>query len=102
MEEKQLYVYFKREKSEISQENLDIAGNFYIETESLLTQNNAIRIKYVKAKIAKTQQNGRCRLWIYREGTANHISENSEIEQKEYKTRKDWVDKVIHPELCKK
>ena len=27
---------------------------------------------------------------------------DSKIAQKEYKTRHDWVDKVIHWELCKK
>ena len=33
----------------------------------------------------------------------NHvISECSKLAQKEYKTRRDWVGKVIHWELCKK
>ena len=30
------------------------------------------------------------------------ISECSKLAQKEYKTRHDWVGKVIHCELCKK
>ena len=30
------------------------------------------------------------------------ISECSKLAQKEYKTRHDWVSKVIHCELCKK
>ena len=30
------------------------------------------------------------------------ISECSKLVQKEYKTRHDWVGKVIHWELCKK
>ena len=30
------------------------------------------------------------------------ISERSKLAQKEYKTRHDWVGKVIHWELCKK
>ena len=30
------------------------------------------------------------------------ISECSKLAQKEYKTRHDWVGKVIHRELCKK
>ncbi len=35
--------------------------------------------------------------------TINHIiSECSKLVQKEYKTRHDWVSKVIHWELCKK
>ena len=33
----------------------------------------------------------------------NHIiSKCSKLTQKEYKTRKDWIGKVIHGELCKK
>ena len=35
--------------------------------------------------------------------TINHIiSECSKLAQKEYKTRHDWVSKVIHGEMCKK
>ena len=35
--------------------------------------------------------------------TINHIiSECSKLAQKEYKTRHDWVSKVIHWEMCKK
>ena len=38
-----------------------------------------------------------------RDETINHIiSECSKLAQKEYKTRHDWVGKVIHRELCKK
>ena len=49
-----------------------------------------------------TQQN-RCRLYGDRDETINHIiSECSKLAQKEYKARHDWVDKVIHRELCKK
>ena len=32
----------------------------------------------------------------------NHISECSKLAQKVYKTRRDWLSKVIHWELCKK
>ena len=50
-----------------------------------------------------TQQNSRCRLCKDRDETINHIiSECSKLAQKEYKTRPDWVGKVIHWELCKK
>ena len=57
----------------------------------------------MKEKIDKTQQNSRCRLCGDRDETVNHIiSECSKLEQKEYKTRHDWVGKVIHWELCKK
>ena len=74
------------------------------ETQSLLisAQNNAIRIKHIKAKIDKTQQNNRCRQCGDRYETINHINECRKLAQKEYKTRHDCVCKVIHWELCKK
>ena len=31
----------------------------------------------------------------------NHINESSKLVQKEYKTKHNWVGKVIHWELCK-
>ena len=44
-----------------------------------------------------------CRLCGERDETINHIiSECSKLAQSEYKTRHDWVGKVIHWELCKK
>ena len=72
------------------------------ETESLLTaaQNNAIRTNYIKARINKMQQNSKCRLCGDKDKTINHIISKSA--QKVYKTRHDWVSKVIHGELCKK
>ena len=75
------------------------------ETESLLiaAQNNAIRTNHIKAKIDETQQHSKCRLCGDRDETINHIiSECSILAQKEYKTRHDWVGKVIHWEICKK
>ena len=75
------------------------------ETESLLraAQNNAIRTNHIKARINKTQQNIKCRLCSDRHETINYIiSECSKLAQKEYKTRPDWVGKVIHWEMCKK
>ena len=54
-------------------------------------------------RIDKTQQNNKCRLCGDRDETINHIiSECSKLTQKEYKTRHDWVGKVIHWEMCKK
>ena len=79
--------------------------NFKRETESLLiaAQNNAIRPYHITARIAKTQQNSKCRLCGDRDETINHIiSECSKLVQKEYKTRHDWVGKVIRREMCKK
>ena len=79
-------------------------GNLKRETESLLiaAQNNAIRTNHIKARIEKTQQNSRCRLYGDRDKMINHISECSKLAQKEYKSRHYWVGKVIHWELCKK
>ena len=34
--------------------------------------------------------------------TLNPISECNKLAQREYETRHDWVEKVIHWELCKK
>ena len=80
-------------------------GNFKRETESLLiaAQNNAVRTNYIKARIDETQQNSKCRLCGDRDETINHIiSECSKLAQKEYRTRHDWVGKVIHWEMCNK
>ena len=63
------------------------------ETESLL----------IAARINKTQQNSWCRLCGYWDETINHIiSESSKLAQKDYKTRYDWVGKIIYRELCEK
>ena len=105
--EKQLYRYFKWQISETSHEKTWAwlrKGNFKREAESLLLsgQNNTIRTIYIKARIYKTQQNSRCRLCGDRNEMINHIiSECSKLAQREYKTRHDWVRKVIHWELCK-
>ena len=80
-------------------------GNFKRETESLLkaSQNNDIRTNYIKTIKDKTQQNSKFRLGGDRDETINHIiSECCKLTLKECKTRHDWVDKVIHRELCEK
>ena len=49
------------------------------------------------------QQNSK--YWLYgdRDETINYIiSECSKLAQKEYKTRHNWVGKMIHWEMCKK
>ena len=69
----------------------------------MAAQNNALRTNHIKARIDKTQQNRKCRLCGDRDETFYHtISECSKLAQKEYKTRHDWVGKVIHWEMCKK
>ena len=106
-EEKQLYGYFKLQTGEISHEKTWTwlrKGNHWRETESLqiAPQNNAIRTNCIKARIDKTQQNSWCRLCGDRDATMNHIiSECNKLALREFKTRHDWVGKVIHWELCK-
>ena len=54
-------------------------------------------------KLDNTQQNGKGRLDSDRDETINHIvNECTKLVQRNYKTRHDWVGKVIHWELCKK
>ena len=75
----------------------------HITRENLIAaENNAIRTNHTKRRIGKTQQNSKCRLCDDRDETINHISECSKLAQKEYKTRHDWVGKVIHWDICKK
>ena len=106
--EKQLYGCFKRRTSDISHEKTwtwQGKGNLTRETESLLivAQNNAMRTNHIKAIIDKTQQMSICMLCVDRDEKINHIiSEWSKLAQKEYKTRHDWVGKVIHWELWSK
>ena len=80
-------------------------GNLKRETESLLkaAQDNVIITNHIKVRIDKSQQNNKCRLCGDRDETINHIiSKCSKLAQKEYKTRHDWVGKVIHREMCRK
>ena len=106
-EGKQLYERFKRQINNIPHDKTWTwlrKGNFKRETESLLiaVRINAVRTNHIKARIHKTQQNSKCRLCGDRDETINHmISECNKLVQKEYKTRHDWVDKVIHWKMCK-
>ena len=78
--------------------------NFKREKESFrkAAQNNIIRTNLIKSRIDKMQQNSKCRICGDRDETMNHIiSERRKLAQAEYKTRHDWVDKVIHWEICK-
>ena len=108
MGRKQLYVHFKWLINNISHEKTWTwlrKGNFKRETESLIiaAQDSTIRTNHIKMRIDKMQQNSKCRLFGDRDETINHIiSECSKLAQKEYKTRHDWVGKVIHWEMCKK
>ena len=70
--------------------NTDKTSNNRTKTESLqiAAQNNAIRTKYVKARIDKIQQNSRCCLCSDRHEMINHImSECRKLVQRQYKTK---------------
>ena len=75
-------------------------GNFKREAES---QNNAVKTNYIKAKIDNMQQNSKCWLSGDRDEIINYIiRECSQLVQKVFKIRYNWMRKVIHWELCKK
>ena len=100
-EGKQLYGCFKHVKTWTWLKT----GNIKKENESLLmaAQNSAIRTNHIKARIDKTQQKSKCRLCGDRDETINHtISRCSKLAQKEYKSRHNWVGKVIRRDMCKK
>ena len=92
-------------KWHLTQENVDMANKWKPCSRNWMSSNSSKkqrhRNNYIKAKIDKTQQN-RCRLSGKRNEMINHIREWSNLTQKEYKTRHDWVWKVIYWELCKK
>ena len=74
------------------------------ETESLLiaAQNNTIRTNHIKARTHKKLRSCRCRLCGDRDETIHHIiSECSKLAQTKYKTKHDWVGRIIHWELCR-
>ena len=57
----------------------------------------------INVRIDKTQQNSKCRLCgDWDETIKNILIEDSKLAQKEYKTRHNWVGKVVHREMCKK
>ena len=107
-EGKQLYGWFKRLINNISHDKTWTwlrKGNFKRETESLpiAAQGNAVRTNHNKARIDKTQQNSKCKLCGDRDETIKHkITECSKLTQNKYKTRHDWVGKVIYRKMCKK
>ena len=106
-EKKQLYVRFKWLTNNISHQKTwtwQRKGNLKRETEFLLiaAQDNAIRTNHMKARIDKTQQNSKGRLFADRDETINHIiSECSKVAE-EYKARRDWGGNVTHWKMCKK
>ena len=69
----------------------------------IAAQTNAVRTNHIKVRIDKMQQNSKRRLCGDRDETINPIiNECNKLAQKEYKTRHDWVGKVIHWKMYKK
>ena len=79
-------------------------GNLKRETKSHLiaAKNNAIKPNHIKVRTDKMQQNSKYRLYGDRDETINHIISKCSKLVQEYKTRHDWVGKVIHWELSEK
>ena len=90
----------------IIQENLDIAQKEKHCEINWISSNSSAKQRhkdFFKAIIVQTQQNNRCILCGDGDGTINPIkSECNKQVQKEFKTRNDWVGKVISWELSKK
>ena len=62
-----------------------------------------MRTNYIKAEIDNMQQNWKYRLCGDRDETINQIIRKcSKLVQNEYKTKHDWVGKVIHWESRKR
>ena len=85
---------------------LDMAKKEKSQEINWISSNSSIkqhqRTNYIKAKIDKMQQNSKYRLCGNRDEIVNHIiSKCSKLGQKEYKTRHDWVGKVVHWKMCK-
>ena len=104
MRKKQLSGRFKQRINNISHDKTWTwlrKGNFKREKESLLiaAQNSAMRTNHIKARIDKTQQNSKYRLCGERRNDQSHNKQMQQIST-EYKTRNDWVGKVIHWEIC--
>ena len=95
-EEKQLYGRFKRLINNTSHEKSRTLK------ESLLieVQSNTVRTIHIKARIDNKIAN--VGYVVIETKRSIIISECSKLAQKDYKTRHDWVGKVIHREMCKK
>ena len=57
--------------------------------------NNNKKKKNIKTRIDKTQQNSKYRLCCNRDKTINHIISKCSKLAQEYKTRHNWVGKMI-------
>ena len=97
---KQLYEYFKWEKSKVSHEKILTRlrrGNLNRVTETQNTTKPKEKKNNVKGKIDKTQHNSKSRFCGGRDETINLIiNKLCKLAQKDYKTQHDFVEKVNH------
>ena len=107
--EKKIYGQFSRDTSAKVDKELSwrwlSKGDLKIQTESLLcaTQEQALRINYLKFHIDETANSPLCRMCGNKGQTVQHIScECEKLAQKEYKRRHDNVVRKLHWDLCKK
>ena len=94
-------IVWKRERERDRQTDRDITLKKvkYFNAECNNNNNN----DNIKAKIDKTRQNTKWRLYGDGDEKVHHIlSEWNKLAQREDKTKHDWVGKVIHREVCKK
>ena len=67
----------------------------------MATKEHVIRTNNIKAKIDKTQEKNKCRMYGKAEECVNHVlSECSKLFQKEYKRRHDWFGTKIQWGIC--
>ena len=100
-EERQLYACFMQQIGETARGRMRVRENLRRELETLQikTQSGAVGTSYLKAKI---DNRSRWRVYGERDEAINHtIRECSWLAQRVYRTRHDWVEKMIHWELCR-
>ena len=101
-----LWTFQVTNKQNVSWENLDTAKKEKPEERNWISSDSSTKQGHkdnFKARIDETQQNSKCRSCTDRNETINQIvNECSKLALREYRTRHDWVSKVIHWELCKK
>jgi len=69
----------------------------------IAAQDQAIRTKFIKTMVDKSQNDPKCRICMQNNETINHIvSSCSKLAQKEYKRRHDNVARAIHWDLSGK
>ena len=89
-------------KQNCTQENLDMAMKGKYQNRNWIFSKSSTKQQHESKLYWSTQQNSKCRLCEEKEEMVNHISRCSKLVQKEYKSRHDWVGKVIHREFCKR